>query len=135
MRRESYAELLIYHPHVSSVLEVVWHGLRTLMFCLVQPVDDDVALADTKRIEVLPHSHCKLVFVYPSFRFCAYHSRRHASYTLTEDDVAERVLEGRGCVEVVGSSVALEDGRLLGSPFHLMGRQLSVFGAHCSRVV
>ena len=109
-------------------------GLRTLVFCLVQPVDDDVALGDSKSIEVLPYSHCKLIFMHSSFRFRACHGRRHASYALTEDDVAEWILKGRRGVEAVGSSVALEDGGFLGCPLHLMERQMSACGVHWSGV-
>ena len=108
--------------------------VRTLVFCLVQPVNDDVALGDSKSIEVLPHSHCQLVFVYSSFRLCACHGRRHASYALAKDDVAEWVLEGRRGVEAVGSSVALKNGRLLRCPLHLIEARASASGAHCSRL-
>lgn len=104
--------------------------MRTLVFRLVEPVDDDVALGDAKSVEVLPHGHCQLVLVYSSFRFCACHGRRHAADALAKDDVAEWVLERRRGVEAVGSAVALEDGRLLRCPFHLRGAWLSARGAH-----
>lgn len=94
--------------------------VRTLVLRLVQPVNDDVALVDSQSIEILPYSHGQLVFVHSSFRFGAQHGRRHASDPLAEDDVTERVLERRRGVEAVGSSVALEDGRLLRRPFHLV---------------
>jgi len=114
-----------------DVLECLQIRQRTLVFRLVQPVNDDVALADPKSIEILPYSQCQLIFLYSPFRFRACHGRRHASYALVEDDVTERVLEGRRGVEAVGSAVALEDGRLLRCPFHLLERHMSAFGARC----
>jgi hypothetical protein len=84
-------------------------GCHTLVFRLVEPVDDDMALRDAQRIEVLAHSECQLVLVYSSLCFGACHGRRHSPDALVEHDVTERVLEARGTVKAVGSSVALED--------------------------
>lgn len=103
------------------------------MFRLVQPVYDDVALGDSKSIEILPYSQCQLVFMHSSFRLRACHGRGHAANALAEDDVTEWVLERRRGVEAICSSVALEDGGFLRCPFHLMRRRTSACGAHGSR--
>jgi hypothetical protein len=70
---------------------------------------------------VFSHCHGQLIFVDSSFRFASCHCWREAAYTLAaaEDDVAERVLEGRGRVEAVGAAVVPEDGSILRRPFNL----------------
>jgi hypothetical protein len=83
--------------------------LLTLVFRLVQPVDNDISLGDAQRVEVLPHCQRQLIFVHPPFRLFACHCWREAPNALAEHDVAEWVLEGRRRVEAVCSSVALQD--------------------------
>lgn len=86
---------------------------RTLVFRFVQPVDNDVALGDAQRIEVLAHCERQLILVYSSLWLWSCHGRREATDALAEDNVTQWVLEGRRGVEAVGSSVALKDGRFL----------------------
>jgi hypothetical protein len=89
------------------------------VFRLVEPVDNYVALCDSLRVEAFLDSHAQLVLVNTSFPLGSRHGRRHASNALVQYDVAERVLEARRAIESVGSSVALEDGRVLRGPFDL----------------
>lgn len=97
-------------------------GRLTLVFRLVQPVDNHVTLGDSLRVEALFDSHAELVLVNTSFPLRSCHGRRHSSNALVQYDVAERVLEAGRAVEAIGSSVALEDGRVLRRPFDLLQR-------------
>ena len=89
---------------------MVW---RALVFRLVQPVDDYVALGDGLRVEALLDRQAQLVLVHASLCLWSRHGRRHASNALVQYDVAKRVLEARWAVEAVGASVAVEYGRVL----------------------
>ena len=68
-------------------------GRLTLVFRLVQPVDNHVTLGDSLRVEALFDSHAELVLVNTSFSLRSGHGRRHSSNALVQYDVAERVLE------------------------------------------
>jgi hypothetical protein len=92
---------------------------RTLVFGLVQPVDDDVGLCHAERIEVSPHRHRDLFLWYSSFRLRLSHGWGEATDALPEDDVAERVLERGRRVDAVRPSVVLQDSIVLGRPFDL----------------
>lgn len=67
--------------------------MRTLVFRLVEPVDNHVALCHSLGVEAFLDGHAQLILLNTSFSLWSRHGGRHAPNALVQYDVAERVLE------------------------------------------